>query len=276
MRLLFEDLATRHFTPERAQKLRDWVGNACKAREEGQLEKGANQYDKAEELVTFYAFAPLCLREDKAKMVQEMLRLTDVKTDVSRIERLSFEKQFPPPEGYLKWLANHIDEHPVRYVREQAIDQKRGKTLETKTHVDFAVETANLLILIEMKFTSDISIQTTFNPYRNQLARLVDVGIDVAKGDIEKPKKLVVLVCSPKEFFDRKSRLFYYKIRDYSDYREVKKDIEWRSQEEIEKYLQKVAWVSLEEVIRILYTGFSHSDKVEALAFFEERKLLKT
>jgi len=272
MRLLFEDLATRHFTPERAQKLRDWVGNACKAREEGQLEKGANQYDKAEELVTFYAFAPLCLREDKAKMVQEMLRLADVKTDVSRIERLSFEKQFPPPEGYLKWLANHIDEHPVRYLRKQAIDHiKRGKTLETNTHVDFAVETDNLLILIEMKFTSDISIQTTFNPYRNQLARLVDVGIQVA---MEEGKRLIVLLCSPSAFFVTKSRLYFYKIKEYADYKEIYKDIGWRSQEDIEKYLLSVSWIPIEELIRIIYSNFEHSDKKEAHDFFRERNIV--
>lgn len=279
MRLLFEDLARKCIpTEERIEKFKKWIKDANYARripsQKGTVsDKKANQYDKAEQLITFYAFAPLCLREDEVEIVQKMLRLVDLKTDVSRLEKLSFEKQFPPPKGYLKWLADHADEHPVKYVREEAEDHiKNRKTLETNTHVDVTIESENLLILIEMKFTSDISTQTTFNPNRNQLARLIDVGIEVAKKD---NKKLVVLVCSPEEFFDRKSRLFYYKIRDYSDYREVKKDIEWRPQEEIEKYLLKVAWVPLEEVIRILYTGFSHSDKAEALAFFEERKLLK-
>lgn len=279
MRLLFEDLARKCLpTDERIEKFEKWIEDANYARripsQKGTvLDKKTNQYDKAEELITFYTFAPLCLREDESELVQEMLNLASVKTEVEKIRSLSFESQIRPPEGYLKWLANYVNEHPVKYIREEAEDHvKNRKTLETNTHVDFTIKSENLLILVEMKFTSDISTQTTFNPNRNQLARLIDVGIEVAKKD---NKKLVVLVCSPKEFFDRKSRLFYYKIRDYSDYREVKNDIEWRSQEEIEKYVQKVTWVPLEEVIRILYTGFSHNDKAEALAFFEERKLLK-
>lgn len=68
---------------------------------------------------------------------------------------------------------------------------ERGRTLETNTHVDFFVETDSLLILVETKFTSDISGQTTFNPNRNQLARLIDVGISAIQ---EKSKKLVVLL----------------------------------------------------------------------------------
>lgn len=279
MKLLFEEIAGKPFiTQERVEKLRDWVRNADRVREsKDSSDKRANQYDKAEELVTFYSFAPLALREDKKEVIQNVLRLANIKEDVDGKIELGFEKHFPPPKGYLKWLQKEVSNHPVKYVREQGRNHiKRDKPLETNSHVDALIESDNLVIFVEMKFTSDISVQTTFNVSRNQMARLIDVGIDVAKGGIGKPKKLVVLVCSPKEFFDRKSRLFYYKIRDYSDYREVKKDIEWRSQEEIEKYLQKVAWVPLEEVIRILYTGFSHSDKAEALAFFEERKLLKT
>jgi hypothetical protein len=279
MRLLFEHLAGKCFpSEERIEKFEKWIEDANYARkipsQKGTVsDKKANQYYKAEELITFYTFAPLCLREDQPELVQEILKLANIKTEAEKITSLGFESQIRPPEGYLKWLANYVNEHPVKYVRKEAEDHvKHRKTLETNTHVDVTIESENLLLLIEMKFTSDISTQTTFNPNRNQLARLIDVGIEVAKKD---NKKLVVLVCSPEEFFDRKSRLFYYKIRDYSDYREVKKDIEWRPQEEIEKYLLKVAWVPLEEVIRILYTGFSHSDKAEALAFFEERKLSK-
>jgi len=273
MRLLFEDLAKRRLTPERIQKLKDWVENADKARTGGQLERRANQYDKAEELITFYTFAPLELREDKNDLLHEILAMARVHQSVEGDTRMKFEKLYAPPKEYLSWFSNKVSNHPVRYMREQAKEHiKDNKDLETETHVDAVIDEGNVVIFIETKFTSDISVQTTFNPNRNQLARLIDVGIGVAK---KGNKKLVVLVCSPKEFFDRKSRLFYYKVRDYSDYHEIKNDIEWRPQEDIEKYLLKVAWVPLEEVIRILYTGFSHSDKAEALAFFEERKLLK-
>ena len=278
MRLLFEELDKKPLCSEdRIGRYKDWIKNATMARknltQEGKApDKKSNQYDKAEELITFYTFAPLCLREDKVEIVQEMLRLVDAKTEVGRIKRLSFEEQFPPPKGYLKWLANHIDEHPVRFLRKQAIDHmKRGKTLETNTHVDFAVETDNLLILIEMKFTSDISFQTTFNPNRNQLARLIDVGISAAE---KSGKKLVVLLCSPSEFFAKKSRLYYYKIKEYSDVKEIKKDIEWRKQDEIQKYIEAVAWIPLEKIIEIVYKDFNHPDREEAIDFFRERRLV--
>jgi len=274
VKLLFEEIARKPFiTQERVEKLRDWVQNADRVRaSKDSSDKRANQYDKAEELITFYSFAPLALREDKKEVIQNVLRLANIKEDVDGKTELGFEKQFPPPKGYLKWLTNHVDEHPVRYVRKQAIDHiKRGKTLETNTHVDFAVETDNLLILIEMKFMSDISVQTTFNSNRNQLSRLVDVGISAIE---ETGRKLIVLLCSPQEFFLKKSRLYYYKIREYSDLHEIEKEIEWRKQEEIEKYVSTVAWISLEKLIEIIYDNFNHHDKKEALDFFRERSMI--
>src|SRR5512135_230069 len=40
---------------------------------------------------------------------------------------------------------------------------------------------------------------TAFNPYRNQLARLIDVGIEVAKS---KGKKFIILLSTPSVFDD--------------------------------------------------------------------------
>ena len=278
MRLLFEELTKKCLpSEERIGKYKDWIRSAEKARsvlsqERTVLDKKANQYDKAEELITFYTFAPLCLRENKEETVKEILRLANVKIGAGKIESLDFERHFPPPPGYLNWLGNHANEHPVKYLREQAEDHKKnGKDLETATHVDFAIETSSLLVLIEVKFTSDISDQTTFNPYRNQLARLVDVGITAAK---EKGKRLIVLLCSPSAFFVTKSRLYFYKIKEYADYKEIYKDIGWRSQEDIEKYLLSVSFIPIEELIRIIYSNFEHSDKREALDFFVERNIV--
>jgi hypothetical protein len=156
-------------------------------------------------------------------------------------------------------------------VRDQAKDHKnRKKPLETETHADAFIETNNLLILVEMKFISDISCQTTFNPTRNQLARLIDVGIQIARN---KTKPLILLLSSPTELFESKNRLYYYKIKEYCSYAEIQKDIRWRKQEDIEKNLLAVKWIPLEEVIKIFYKDFSHPDKEEAMVFFRERKL---
>lgn len=272
MRLLFEDLAKEHFTEERIQKFKDWVENANETRNTGSLDERLNQYDKAEELITFYAFAPLELRDDKKEIIQEMLRSANVNEPVGEFVDLGFEKQFKPPRGYLKWLEKEVSKHPVRYIREKGKDHaNRGKRLEANTHEDAVIETENLLILVEVKFTSDISPQTTFNSNRNQLARTIDVGISEVKRN--KNKKLVVLLCSPSKFYHEKSRLYYYKIQEYSDFNRVKEDIVWRKLGDIEEHLLAVAWVPLERVIEIVYQDFDSSEIEEAKRFFAERNL---
>jgi hypothetical protein len=165
-----------------------------------------------------------------------------------------------------------VSKHPVRYIREQGKEHtKTGKRLEANTHVDVIIETENLLILVEIKFTSDISAQTTFDSNRNQLARTIDVGISEAK---KKGKKLVVLLCSPSEFCHKKSRFYYYKMQEYSDFHKIKQDICWRELEEIKECLLATAWIPLEKVTKITYRNFSFSELEEAKRFFRERNLV--
>lgn len=270
--LLFEELAKKHFSKQRIQKYRTWVENANKARNTRSLDERLNQYDKAEELITFYTFAPLELRDDKKEIIQEILRMTNLNEPVGKFVDISFEKQFKPPEGYLKWLEKEASRHPVKYVREKGKDHaNRDKRLEANTHVDAVIETKNLLILVEVKFTSDISSQTTFNSNRNQLARTIDVGISEVKRN--KNKKLIVLLCSPSKFYHEKSRLYYYKIQEYLDLNRVKEDIVWRKLGDIEEHLLAVGWIPLERVIEIIYQDFDSPVKEEAQRFFAERNL---
>ena len=91
--------------------------------------------------------------------------------------KIYFEKDLPPPDYYLKWLGGKVKEHPIGYIRREA---ETKKILEGPTQVDAIVETDNLLILIEVKFTSDISPYTKFGLIRNQIARLIDAGISKA------------------------------------------------------------------------------------------------
>jgi hypothetical protein len=268
---LFEDLAKKHFTQERIQKFKDWIENANKARNTKISDERLNQYDKAEELITFYALAPLELREDRKERVQEILKLANVNGHAGELVELGFEKQFEPPRGYLKLLEKEVSKHLVRYIREQGENHvRRGRRLETNTHVDAVIETQRLLIFIEVKFTSDIASQTIFNANRNQLARTIDVGISEAR---EKSKQLVVLLCSPSEFYRKKSRLYYYKLQEYADLKKIKDDIGWRELEEINKHLLSVAWVPLEKVIEAIYRNLDFPQSDEARAFFKERRL---
>jgi len=274
MRLIYEDIAKKLLTSERVIKYKNWAEEAEKAKKTGSLSPKENQYDKAEELITFYTFAPLdhekIPNQVKDKVVQEILSFVGVSEQVREV-KLYFEKDLPPPQKYLKWLNEKVKEHPIGYIRREA--ETKG-ILEGPTQVDALIETDNLLILIEVKFTSDISPYTKFGLIRNQIARLIDVGISEA---LALHKKLVVLCCTPSELFQRRSRLYYYKMQEYSELYNIQNDIPWRTIDEINENLKKAAWVSLEKIIRTVYESakrhLDFKEFMEAEFFFKERML---
>ncbi len=170
------------------------------------------------------------------------------------------------------WFKNEVKNHPVRYIREQSVKHlETNKTLESRTHVDAFIETDKLLIFFEIKYTSDIAHSTVFNPYRNQLARLIDVGLEQAKCS---GKEVLVLLSTPSTLYERRSRLYYYKVHEYSDPSMIQKDIAWRTAKEIEENVLAVKWIALEDLISLLYKDFNHPDKEQAIEFFRERKLI--
>jgi hypothetical protein len=171
----------------------------------------------------------------------------------------------------LKWVKNEVKNHPIRYIREQATKHQPKQRLESNTHVDAYVETDKLHIFFEIKFTSDITNETTFNPCRNQLARLIDVGLELNELD---GKQVLVILSTPRRFFEKRSRLYYYKIKEYTDPVKIKEDIEWRNLSKISDNLLAVQWIALEDLIHVLYEDFKHEDKNDALEFFKERTLL--
>jgi hypothetical protein len=273
MKLLFEKVAEKRFHPAKAriQKLKKWVQLADSARKTGNLEPYPNQYDKAEELITFYTFAPLLLSLNRVGLTNRILGLAGISPYEENVVSVDLERQFRPPAGYLLWLRHEVKSHPIRYIRKQAADHsKASKPLESSTHVDAFIETDKLFIFFEIKYTSDISHSTTFNPFRNQLARIIDVGLDVAKCS---GKEVLVLLSTPSKLYESRSRLYYYKVQDYSDPLIIRRDIAWRTVSEIGDNLLAVKWIALEDLINALYKDFSHPDKDEALEFFKERNL---
>ena len=273
MRLLFNEAIKTCFNPpeDRLKKLNTWVENSNSARDTKDLNKKLNQYDKAEELITFYTFAPLVLSLDRVGLTNRILSLAKVSAYEENVVDVGLERHYRPPKGYLKWIIDEVKNHPIKYIREQANAHKPNQRLESNTHIDAFIETDKLLIFFEIKFTSDISHSTTFNPCRNQLARLIDVGLEVNEHN---GKEVLVILSSPRRFFDSKSRLYYYKIKDYTDPAKIKEDIGWRSLTTIRDNVLAVMWIALEDLIDVLYRDFEHKDKKEALEFFKERNLL--
>ncbi len=273
MRLLYKEAIQTCFNPpdDRLKKLNTWVENSNSARDTLNLEAFPNQYDKAEELITFYTFAPLVFSLNRVGLVNRILSLAKVSAYEENVVDVALERQYNPPKGYLKWVKEDVKTHPVKYIREQAIKHEPNQRLESNTHVDAFIETDKLLIFFEIKFTSDISYDTTFNPCRNQLARLVDVGLEVNERN---SKEVLVILSTPRRFFERKSRLYYYKIAEYAHPEKIKEDIEWRSLSTIRDNVLAVRWIALEDLIDVVYKDFEHKDKNEALEFFKERNLI--
>lgn len=273
MRLLFEKAIQTCFNipEERLKKLRAWVENSNSARNTANLEAYPNQYDKAEELITFYTFAPLMLSLNKVGLTNRILALAGISAYEENVADIGLERQYRPPNGYLKWIKDEVKNHPVKYIRERAARHKQNQPLESRTHVDAFIETDKLLIFFEIKFTSDISHSTTFNPFRNQLARLIDVGLEMNEHN---GKEVLVILSTPRRLYEKKSRLYYYKVKEYTDPKLIKEDIEWRSVSEIRDNVLAVSWIALEDLIDALYRDFAHDDKKEALVFFEERNLI--
>jgi hypothetical protein len=273
MRLLFKKAISTCFNPaeERLKKLNAWVKNANSARDTESVNAKLNQYDKAEELMTFYTFAPLVLSLNRVGLVNRILSLAQVNAYEENVIDVGLERQFRPPKGYLKWLKEYVKNHPVKYIRDQANAHKPNQRLESNTHVDAFIETDKLLIFFEIKFTSDIAYHTTFNPCRNQLARLIDVGLEINE---QNGKEILVILATPRKLYEKKSRLYYYKIKEYTDPAKIKEDIEWRSISTIRDNVLAVTWIALEDLIDALYKDFEHDDKIEALAFFKERNLI--
>jgi hypothetical protein len=274
---IFQDMAKKVLGDARYAKYLQWIENADEARQgrlgEHSFEK-ANQYDKAEELLTWNTFAPLLgmdksVRDRAVVMILEAALETDMKRYVDEKGfSVEFEKEIPSPKGYLKRIRETVQNHPVKYIRESAKDKE---VLEGDTHVDLAIENSRLLILVEVKFTSDISCQVRYDPIRNQLARLIDVGIESARN-----RKLVVLVISPKWAYDSKSRLYCYKLNEYRRAAEnIQADIPHRGLDEIQQVLVGIGWVSLKDAASIIFSK-TEMDTVKrdlVRQFYEERKI---
>jgi len=56
------------------------------------------------------------------------------------------------------------------------------KPVEGKSEIDLMIESSSLLIYVEAKLDSDISMRTTYDPDRNQVARNIDCLMEAARG----------------------------------------------------------------------------------------------
>jgi hypothetical protein len=116
---------------------------------------------------------------------------------------LFFEVNLPSPGRYRAWLRDHLGERaPIPYLKKQA--EAPGARLEGQTRTDamlLAPETG-VAVIFEAKVLSDISTHVTFDLARNQLARSIDVMLEVnsalaAPPSLRKPERTFLVLLTP-------------------------------------------------------------------------------
>jgi hypothetical protein len=94
--------------------------------------------------------------------------------------RLALEPSLPSPPSYCAWLREHgSSQHFIPYV-ERARERNPEANLEGATSVDAVIINIDngFALLIEAKVLSDVSTTVSFDAFRNQIARNVDVMLE--------------------------------------------------------------------------------------------------
>lgn len=157
--------------------------------------------------VTWSVFRLLEGRFSDLPWLPELLTLAGCEIAVSGAPKVSFWKKGYPSPSRLLWLLDNLD-HPrvagsrgagqdpdrLRIVRQNLAQYRqrvqegkvRGKhkwVLEGPTEFDALIRCPGLLVAVEAKLYSDIVIEVTWDTGRDQIARVVNVGRELAERD---------------------------------------------------------------------------------------------
>lgn len=174
---------------------------------------------------------------------------------------LFFEANLPSPVSYKDWLKQNIAERQfIPYILDCALDKKGEikNNIERSTTVDaILINSKNgFSVIIEAKVLSDISIDTTYNSMRNQLARNIDVMLERNDNLCEPlksrdPEKTLFLLITPELFRKNpKSRLYGYKFNEYkSNPCSLSDDLLHRNKESLDwtQITKRLGWLVWEE-----------------------------
>lgn len=116
---------------------------------------------------------------------------------------------YPTPPEWETWLRERYRRSPIPLLRAWA--DKRGR-MEGATEIDVAIESDEVLIFVEAKYLSDISDSVTYDPWRDQIVRCVDVGSYHAR---ERAFFFILLTPRWPDDYAQNSRLYHYKLREY-------------------------------------------------------------
>lgn len=172
---------------------------------------------------------------------------------------LRFEVAVSSPLVYRQALRSRFysggaTAHLVPYI----VDAGKGRTAyEGATTVDavFVNRTTGFGVMFEAKVLSDISCDVTFDPFRNQLARNLDVMLEQGDGGFLPPdpsKRLLVLL-TPQVFKDKPSTRYYGLL--FHEYKRnpnlLAEHLAHRSAETLRHLPSRLGWVTYEDCLRV-------------------------
>jgi hypothetical protein len=171
--------------------------------------------------------------------------------------RLYFEVNLPAPERYLDSFRETAGSRVfLPWLRDLA-RSRAGARLEGTTKVDAMLVSCStgFAAAFEAKVLSDVSTHTTYDPTRNQLARLVDVLLDHnpklhGQGLADRrPEKTFLFLLTPKVFQDKRhTRLYGELLRGYkADPGLLREHLPHRDDKEIQRAAGRLGWLTWED-----------------------------
>jgi len=231
------------------------------------------QIEKDERFWTVTALLTLYYSKDRVKQFCDLFTrvygerppLKDFETWKQCFEgelRILFECHLPSPPKYAKeWLPSNVEKvHFIPYVLDASLKKYGGRreSLEGSTECDAIIINENgFSVIIEAKVLSDISVDTTFNTMRNQIARIIDVMLEKPNFNQDnvlskrEPGKTLFLLITPRLFKKNPHTRFYgYKFREYKECpMKIKEDLPHRAEENINwhEISRRFGWATWED-----------------------------
>lgn len=254
------------------------------------------QYEKSEQVITYYLLAALSLATDQFRQTETLRTLLargfrspcSVDESVRHVANhgwggLRYEAQICPSDEQRKAIQANGGAIPIAYLREMIAQQKPRIRFESPTHLDAFIGDQGPLIDgggevglgFEAKFTSDIDSHTTYSPHRNQLIRNIEVG----NGRFA---RFYFVLIAPRMYFERRSRFYVYKADEYRGDQGVaalQRDSLVRPTDQSAKEWQERFGVLVwEDIVEIVFPGgqpgFDHPDAADLGDFLRQRGLL--
>jgi hypothetical protein len=175
--------------------------------------------------------------------------------------RLILEAVLPAPGGYVTWLRGNLARrHFIPYVLRaaKAIGCQR---LEGPTHVDAIILNVSngFALCIEAKVLSDISGVVSFDIFRNQLVRNLDIMLEQHQMmpyplSMRRPESSLMVLLTPRCFKEQPhSRLYGWLVKEYTNSPEaLQRDLPHRAKLNALELSRRLGWLTFEDICEVV------------------------